>query len=115
LRPQVSIFDIIQIIIPFQKFLENVPHERRNEIIQGAEISIKYEGYINREQQLADKLSKFENIVIENKFNYGELKSLSTEARQKLDKIKPQTIGQAKRIPGVSPSDINVLLVMMGR
>ena len=115
LRPQISIFDIIDKITPFKKFLEKVPEDRKNEIIQGAEISIKYEGYINREQQLADKLSKFENISIENKFNYAELKSISTEARQKLEKIRPQTIGQAKRISGVSPADINVLLVMMGR
>jgi tRNA uridine 5-carboxymethylaminomethyl modification enzyme len=114
-RPQISIFDIIVKILPFKKFLERVPENRKNEIIQGAEIAIKYEGYINREQQLADKLSKFENISIENKFNYAELKSISTEARQKLEKIRPQTIGQAKRIPGVSPADINVLLVMMGR
>lgn len=114
-RPQISIFDIIVKILPFKKFLEGVPENRKNEIIQGAEIAIKYEGYINREQQLADKLSKFENISIENKFNYAELKSISTEARQKLENIRPQTIGQAKRIPGVSPADINVLLVMMGR
>lgn len=115
LRPQISIFDIIIKILPFKKFLERVPENRKNEIIQGAEIAIKYEGYINREKQLADKLSKFENINIENKFNYIELKSISMEARQKLEKIRPQTIGQAKRIPGVSPADINVLLVMMGR
>jgi tRNA uridine 5-carboxymethylaminomethyl modification enzyme len=76
---------------------------------------IKYEGYINREKQLAEKLDRFENINIENKFNYNELKSISTEARQKLDKIKPKTIGQAKRISGVSPADINVLLVLLGR
>lgn len=115
LRPQISIFDIILTITPFQKFLEIVPEERKNEILQGVEIAIKYEGYINREKQLADKLAKFESINIEDKFNYSELKSLSTEARQKLKKIQPQTIGQAKRIPGVSPADINVLLVLMGR
>ena len=104
-----------EVITPFKSFLEKVPEERKMEIIEGAEISIKYEGYINREKQLAEKLNKFENIKIENKFNYSELKSISTEARQKLKRINPKTIGQAKRISGVSPSDINVLLVLLGR
>jgi len=115
LRPQVSIFDLAETLSPFQEFIERVPGERKKEIIGGAEISIKYEGYINREKLLAEKLDKFENINIENKFNYDELKSLSTEARQKLEKINPKTIGQAKRISGVSPSDINVLLILLGR
>lgn len=115
LRPQISIFDLIEVITPFKTFLERVPDNRKMEIIEGAEISIKYEGYINREKLLAEKLDKFENIIIENKFNYSELKSISTEARQKLEKIQPTTIGQAKRISGVSPSDINVLLVLLGR
>jgi len=115
LRPQISIFDLIEAITPLKQFLDGVPNSRRHEIIEGAEISIKYEGYISREKVLADKLDKFENISIENKFNYSELKSLSTEARQKLERINPKTIGQAKRISGVSPADINVLLVMLGR
>jgi tRNA uridine 5-carboxymethylaminomethyl modification enzyme len=115
LRPQISIFDLIQPITPLKLFLDKVPENRRMEIIEGAEISIKYEGYISREKLLAEKLDKFETISIENKFNYSELMSLSTEARQKLEKIKPKTIGQAKRISGVSPSDINVLLVLLGR
>ncbi len=115
LRPQISIFDLIEVITPFKTFLTRVQEERKTEIIQGAEISIKYEGYINREKTLAEKLDKFEDIIIENKFNYGQLKSLSTEARQKLEKINPKTIGQAKRISGVSPSDINVLLILLGR
>ncbi len=115
LRPQISIFDLESTITPFHEFLKRVPGERKKEILEGAEISIKYEGYINREKLLAEKLDKFENIYIENKFNYGELKSISTEARQKLEKINPKTIGQAKRISGVSPSDINVLLVLIGR
>ena len=115
LRPQISIFDFEQTITPFHEFLKRVPAERKTEIIQGAEIAIKYEGYINREKLLAEKLDKFENIYIDNKFNYSELKSLSTEARQKLEKINPKTIGQAKRISGVSPSDINVLLILLGR
>ena len=115
LRPQISIFDLIEHIRPFHEFLKRVPEERRNEIIEGAEILIKYEGYINREKILADKLDKFESIVIENKFNYNKLNSISTEARQKLERINPKTIGQARRISGVSPSDINVLLILLGR
>ena len=115
LRPQISIFDLIEHITPFKTFLERVPESRKMEIIEGAEISIKYEGYINREYLLAEKLDKFENIIIEDRFKYSEIKSISTEARQKLEKINPKTIGQAKRISGVSPSDINVLLILLGR
>jgi tRNA uridine 5-carboxymethylaminomethyl modification enzyme len=115
LRPQISIFDLIEYITPFKTFLERVPEARKIEIIEGAEILIKYEGYINREKLLAEKLDKFENIIIKDKFNYVKLKSISTEARQKLENINPETIGQAKRISGVSPSDINVLLVLLGR
>jgi len=115
LRPQISIFDLIEPITPFKTFLECVPENRRTEIIEGAEIIIKYEGYINREKQLAEKQEKLENLKIEGKFNYSEIKSLSTEARQKLERINPKTIGQAKRISGVSPSDINVLLILLGR
>ncbi len=115
LRPQISIFDLIEHITPFKTFLERVPDSRKMEIIEGAEISIKYEGYINRENLLAEKLDKFENINIEDRFKYSEIKSISTEARQKLEKINPKTIGQAKRISGVSPSDINVLLILLGR
>jgi tRNA uridine 5-carboxymethylaminomethyl modification enzyme len=115
LRPQISIFDLIEPLTPFNSFLVKLPENRRMEIIEGAEIIIKYEGYINREKQLAEKQDKLENLNIENKFNYSEIKSISTEARQKLEKINPKTIGQAKRISGVSPSDINVLLIMLGR
>ena len=115
LRPQISIFDLTEHITPFKMFLERVPTGRRMEIIEGAEINIKYDGYINREKLLAEKLDKFENINIESKFKYNEIKSISTEARQKLEKINPKTIGQAKRISGVSPSDINVLLILLGR
>ncbi len=115
LRPQISIFDLIETVTPFKSFLERVQKDRKLEIVQGAEIAVKYEGYINREKALAEKLDKLEHINIENKFNYGQLKSLSTEARQKLEKVNPKTIGQAKRISGVSPSDINVLLILLGR
>jgi tRNA uridine 5-carboxymethylaminomethyl modification enzyme len=115
LRPQISIFDLIDVLTPFKTFLTKVPEGRKTEILQGAEIFIKYEGYIKREKLLAEKLDKLEDINIENKFNYGQLKSISTEARQKLEKINPKTIGQAKRISGVSPSDINVLLILLNR
>jgi tRNA uridine 5-carboxymethylaminomethyl modification enzyme len=115
LRPQISIFDLAESIGAFKSFLRKVPEQRWEEIIQSAEIFIKYEGYISREKILAEKLDKFENIIIENKFDYSKLNSISTEARQKLSKINPKTIGQAKRISGVSPSDINVLLIMLGR
>ncbi len=115
LRPQVNIFDLIRVIDPFKIFCEEVPKNRREEIIESAEIFIKYQGYINREKLMADKLSRLENLEIRGKFKYDEIKTISTEARQKLSKIDPKTIGQASRISGVSPSDINVLLVLMGR
>lgn len=88
---------------------------RKDEIIEAAEILIKYEGYIGRERIIADKLARLESIKIKGKFDYNSIQSLSTEARQKLVKIDPETIAQASRIPGVSPSDINVLLVLCGR
>ncbi|MBT3384650.1 MAG: tRNA uridine-5-carboxymethylaminomethyl(34) synthesis enzyme MnmG [Prolixibacteraceae bacterium] len=115
LRPEISIFDLSEYIAPLKEFLKRVPEIRKTEIIEGAEISMKYEGYINREKLLAQKLEKFEDISIANKFDYDKLKSISTEGRQKLKKVNPVTIGQAKRISGVSPSDINVLLVLLGR
>lgn len=115
LRPQITIHDLAKHINPFMKFLATLPVNRKDEILESAEIVVKYEGYINRERQLADKLKRLENIDIENRFDYHNLLSLSTEARQKLAIIQPRTIGQASRIPGVSPADINVLLIMMGR
>ena len=115
LRPQISLFDLIDYITPLKTFLKRIPEDRYTEIIESAEITMKYEGYINREKLLAEKLDKFEEINIEDKFNYSKLKSISTEARQKLESINPKTIGQAKRISGVSPADINVLLVLLGK
>ena len=88
---------------------------RRDEILESAEIQIKYSGYIDRERAIADKLHRLEDIQIENRFDYENILSPSTEARQKLTKINPKTIGQASRIPGVSPNDISVLLVLLGR
>ncbi|HKJ44037.1 MAG TPA: FAD-dependent oxidoreductase, partial [Sunxiuqinia sp.] len=114
-RPQISIFDIMEVVTPFQTMLKRIPKNRYEEIVESAEILIKYSGYIDREKLIADKFKRLENINIENKFDYGSIHTISTEARQKLTKIKPKTIGQASRISGVNPSDINVLLVMLGR
>ena len=94
--------------------LDKVPVSRKEEIIEAAEILIKYSGYIRREQIIAEKINRLENIHIKGKFDYNSIKSLSTEARQKLTKIDPDTIAQARRIPGFSPSDINILLVLLG-
>jgi tRNA uridine 5-carboxymethylaminomethyl modification enzyme len=115
LRPQISIFDLIDDITPFSNLLKSVPQNRFNEILESAEIEIKYSGYIDREKLVAEKFKRLENIVIKGKFNYDKIHTISTEARQKLSEIQPDTIGQASRISGVNPSDINVLLVMLGR
>jgi len=115
LRPQISIFDLIEDIKPFNLFLKEVPEDRFSEILESAEISIKYAGYIDREKLVADKFRRLENITIKGKFDYHQIHTISTEARQKLTEIQPDTIGQASRISGVSPSDINVLLVLLGR
>ncbi|MDY6105792.1 MAG: tRNA uridine-5-carboxymethylaminomethyl(34) synthesis enzyme MnmG, partial [Candidatus Limisoma sp.] len=88
---------------------------RREEIVEAAEILVKYQGYIDREQAIADKISRLERVKIRGKINYLDVKTISTEARQKLTKIDPETIAQASRIPGISPSDINILLLMLGR
>ncbi len=114
-RPQLSIFDVIEPVTPFNRFLKNIPADRYDEIVESAEILIKYSGYIEREKLMADKFKRLENINIENKFDYESIHTISTEARQKLSKINPKTIGQASRISGVSPADINVLLIMLGR
>lgn len=112
-RPQIGLVQLLTVLKPLNDFVTE--HALRAEIIEAAEISIKYSGYIERERMLADKLSRLENLVIAGKFNYEELNNLSIEARQKLSKIQPRTIGQASRISGVSPADINVLLILMGR
>ena len=88
---------------------------RKREIAETAEIGIKYKGYIERERLVADKMHRLEDIRIKGHFRYDELHEISTEGRQKLTRIQPETLGQASRIPGVSPSDINVLLVLMHR
>ncbi len=115
LRPQLNIALLEKLIPEFSAVISKIETARRDEILEAAEIQIKYSGYIEREKQIADKLNRLEDIKIENRFNYSEIHSLSTEARQKLEKINPKTIGQASRIPGVSPNDINVLLILLGR
>ena len=115
LRPPISISDLVEHIAPFKKHISDLPENRREEILESIEIVVKYEGYINREKLLADKLKRLENIEISSKFDYHNILSLSTEARQKLSTVNPVSIGQASRIPGVSPADINVLLIMLGR
>lgn len=115
LRPQLSIFDLVEEITPFKTFLKAIPSDRFTEILESAEIAIKYAGYIDREKLIADKFRRLENISISGKFDYDKILTISTEARQKLAEIQPETIGQASRISGVSPSDINVLLVLLGR
>ncbi|MBO7443077.1 MAG: tRNA uridine-5-carboxymethylaminomethyl(34) synthesis enzyme MnmG [Paludibacteraceae bacterium] len=113
-RPQLS-FDSLRNAIPaLQEAIDKIPN-RQEEIVEAAEIQIKYSGYITREQQIADKLTRLENIKIKGKFDYMSIKTISTEARQKLTRIDPETIGQASRISGISPSDINILLVLLGR
>ncbi|MDR3339341.1 MAG: tRNA uridine-5-carboxymethylaminomethyl(34) synthesis enzyme MnmG [Candidatus Symbiothrix sp.] len=114
LRPQLTIENIAALIPAFQEQLDSLSN-RREEIIEAAEILMKYEGYIAREKIIAAKINRLENIRIQSKFDYTTIQSLSTEARQKLTKINPETIAQASRIPGVSPNDINVLLVLLGR
>ena len=113
-RPQVGIMSLAKHINALKQLIDSIPN-RREEIVEAAEIRIKYNGYIRREREIADKMLRLENIKIRGKFDYDSIKSLSTEARQKLVKIDPETLAQASRIPGVSPSDINVLLVLMGR
>lgn len=113
-RPQLSIKQLASAIAPLRAALD-IDDARRDEIIEAAEILIKYDGYIKRERQIADKMHRLEDIRIKGHFNYNELHEISTEGRQKLMRINPETLGQASRIPGVSPSDINVLLVLMHR
>lgn len=114
-RPQVKLLDLVKWYKPLSTYCSQIPENRYEEIIEAAEIVIKYEGYISREKLIADKLKRLEHIRIKGKFNYEDIHTISTEGRQKLKRIDPETIGQASRISGVSPSDINVLLVLMGR
>ena len=114
MRPQLNLTNLATLIPTLSDKLNSIK-DRREEIIEAAEVRIKYSGYIRREKEIAEKIQRLENIRIKGRFHYEDIKSLSTEARQKLTKIDPETMAQASRIPGVSPSDINVLLVMMNR
>ena len=113
-RPELS-FEKLADAIPELKEKLNLPRNRQEEISEAAEIQIKYKGYIERERLVAEKMHRLENIRIRGRFDYENLNAISTEARQKLTKIQPETLAQASRIPGVSPSDINAMLVLMGR
>ena len=111
-RPQITIENIADYILPLKRELDKLG-DAREEIVEATEIEIKYKGYIDRERELAERMIRLENVRIKDKFDYNSIESLSTEARQKLTAINPETLAQASRIPGVSPSDINVLLVLV--
>ena len=113
-RPQISMANLSEISPQLKELLDAAP-TRKEEITEAAEIKMKYKGYIEREKIIADKMHRLEDIKIRGRFKYSEMLQLSTEARQKLEKIDPETLAQASRIPGVSPSDINVMLVLLGR
>lgn len=115
LRPQIDLNSLIDLIPRMKEFVDNIPSDMRDEILECAEILIKYNGYIERESLIAQKIQRLESVRIRGKWNYDDIHALSTEARQKLKKIDPETIAQASRIPGVSPNDINVLLLLAGR
>jgi tRNA uridine 5-carboxymethylaminomethyl modification enzyme len=115
MRPQLNIAMLADVLPGLAALLNELPADRRDEIIEAAEVLLTYKGYIDREQQIADKLQRLENIKIEGKFDYSSITALSTEARQKLTAIQPKTIAQASRIPGVSPADVNILLLLLGR
>lgn len=114
LRPQVTIMTLAEVIPELKQYIDHIEYNR-DEIVESCEIQIKYEGYIRREKLEAQKLQRLDQIRIPDHFNYNEVQSLSTEARQKLTRIRPKSIGDANRIPGVSPNDISVLLVLLGR
>ena len=113
-RPQITLTRIAEYIPAFNEVLDQLT-DRKEEIIEAAEVQMKYQDYIHRERIIADKIHRLESIRIKGKFDYDRLNSLTIEARQKLKKIDPVTLAQASRIPGISPSDINVLLVLLGR
>ena len=115
MRPQLDFASLRRMIKALDEFIDGIPVEIREETVEAAEILIKYSGYIDRERQIADKLRRLEDVRIADRFDYSTIRALSTEARQKLEKHRPETIGEASRIPGISPSDINMLLLMMNR
>jgi len=114
-RPQLNFEVLAGMLPPLKSRISKIEEARRDEIVEAAEILIKYEGYIRRERELADKTLRLEHVKIPAGYDFGSLRAISTEGRQKLSRIRPGTIGQASRIPGVSPADINILLLMLGR
>ncbi len=114
-RPQLTILSIAPYVAPLSELIEALPADRREEIVEAAEILVKYEGYIARERLVAEKLRRLEDVKLAPDTDYSLIKSLSTEARQKLDRHKPASVGEASRIPGVSPSDVSILLLLMNR
>ena len=115
LRPQLNIKMLAEALPELQAQLDKLEEARRDEIIEAAEIAIKYQGYIERETLIADRVARLDDVTLKGKFDYSQIHQISTEARQKLQAIDPDTVGQASRIPGVSPSDINILLALLGR
>ena len=115
LRPALNIQNLAKGIKPFREFLDSISEPLRDEAVEAAEILVKYQGYIERERTVADKIRRLEDVRLSDNFDYESVSSLSTEARQKLTRIRPVTVAQASRIPGVSPSDINILLLLLGR
>ena len=115
LRPQLNMAMLAEALPDLQAQIANLEDARREEIVEATEIAIKYRGYIERETQLADRVGRLDHVTLKGKFDYSQIHQISTEARQKLQAIDPETVGQAARIPGVSPSDINILLVLLGR
>lgn len=114
-RPQLTILSIAPFVEPLAILVDSLPEDRRLEIVEAAEILIKYEGYIARERLVAEKLRRLEDVKLSADTDYSQIRSLSTEARQKLDRHKPSSVGEASRIPGVSPSDVSILLLLMNR
>lgn len=116
LRPQLTVALLSEALPVLKEYIDkNIESERRSEIIEAAEVLMKYQGYIDREQMIADKIRRLEDVKLGSRIDYMQVQSLSTEARQKLERIRPETVAQASRIPGISPSDVNILLLLMGR
>ena len=116
LRPALTVAALRAVLPSLDSYiLREIEEERREEILEAAEILIKYSGYIDRERMIAEKLHRLEDVKLRGRMDYSTVKSISTEARQKLARIDPETVGQASRIPGISPNDITVLLLLLGR
>lgn len=114
-RPQLDIARLAPYVPQLQQILDELPADRRHEIAEAAEILIKYRGYIAREQLVADKLRRLEDVRLPQSMDYTSIKAISTEGRQKLERRRPATVGEASRIPGISPSDVNILLLLLNR